>query len=85
MPPGNSFPQICVVSVDKNEEIPVTTQEYLGVVAKVTFISLSLTHFRDFQRLDAVRAALGAKAWLKADMESWILLSAPVLRISRPT
>jgi hypothetical protein len=30
MPPGNSFPQICVVSVNKYVEIAGKTQEYLG-------------------------------------------------------
>jgi hypothetical protein len=39
MPPGNSFPQICVVSVDKNAEIWVTTQEYLRVVTKSNLYS----------------------------------------------
>jgi hypothetical protein len=35
MPSGNSFPQICVVSIHNNEGILVTRQEYLGVVAIV--------------------------------------------------
>jgi hypothetical protein len=33
MPPGNSFPQICVVSVNKIVVIGGNTQEYLRVVA----------------------------------------------------
>jgi hypothetical protein len=33
MPPGNSFPQICVVSVNKIVVIGGNPQEYLRVVA----------------------------------------------------
>ena len=34
MPPGNSFPQICVVSRNKIVENRVITQEYLGTMAE---------------------------------------------------
>jgi hypothetical protein len=34
MLPGNSFPQICVVSVNKCVEKQSFSQEYLGSVAK---------------------------------------------------
>jgi len=34
MLPGNSFPQICVVSVNKFVENSYFTQEYLGALAE---------------------------------------------------
>ena len=40
MPPGNSFPQICVVSVNKIVVIGEITQEYLRVVAESNRICL---------------------------------------------
>jgi uncharacterized protein YraI len=36
MLPGNSFPQICVVSVNDHVEIMGCTQEYLGDMSKST-------------------------------------------------
>jgi hypothetical protein len=43
MLPGNSFPQICVVSVNKNVEQSVITQEYLWAMAKS---NLSFRYFK---------------------------------------
>ena len=88
MLPGNSFPQICVVSVNSIVENGIMAQEYLRVVAFSNHLKLlnSKLTFRAYSARCVRRAFDGGK-WkrVRAAMESLIRLSTPVLRISRPT
>jgi hypothetical protein len=43
MLPGNSFPQICVVSVNSIVEITILAQEYLRVLAFSNLLCLSIS------------------------------------------
>jgi hypothetical protein len=45
MPPENSFPQICVVSVNHSVEIKSLTQEYLRSVALSNDICLPIGYY----------------------------------------
>lgn len=83
MLPGNSFPQICVVSVNESVENARLSQEY---GRSVHFSNAHFTSKVTGQREPLYWAPVcGTSERFSARMESSIRFSAPVLRINRPT
>ena len=86
MLPGNSFPQICVVSVNKSVKNVPFRQEYLRTEAlSNTNVYCSVNSNPFVARCCPLGWVCGTSGRCRAHMESSMRLSAPVLRISLPT
>src|ERR1017187_7521208 len=95
MLPENSFPQICVVSINESVEISPNPQDYRRSADESNRVGVLIGNLRCFPSHSRISGAPYAAPGIDSGLEtserfnafneSSILLSAPVLRISRPT